>query len=63
MLGEDDKCTIYDKRPDICNVEKLYDKVFKKTEKKEDFFKRNNRICNDMIKSEGLSEEFLIEIK
>ena len=28
-LGEDNLCNIYLSRPDICNVDKMFDKIFK----------------------------------
>jgi len=39
------KCTIYNERPDICNIEKVYQKYFSYMNK-EDFIKLNYKSCN-----------------
>ena len=38
-------CTIYEKRPLLCNVDAVYDKFYSKQMSKEIFYQLNQRIC------------------
>lgn len=40
------KCEIYDTRPDICRVDKMYDLVYYKDFTRENFYIENAKICN-----------------
>jgi len=43
---ENNQCRIYDTRPDVCRVEKMYDLVYHKDFKtKEQFYSANMSIC------------------
>jgi Fe-S-cluster containining protein len=59
-LGEDGKCTIYDKRPLLCNVEKLWKRHHKNKESKAEFFARSARACNQLIVSQNLDRKFFM---
>lgn len=48
----DNKCSVYDKRPDVCSVDRSW-KLYSK-ETKEDYYKQNAEICNLLIKEAGL---------
>lgn len=41
-------CTIYEHRPIICNVDKMYDEVFKYQMTREEFYNLNYKACNKM---------------
>ena len=57
-------CTIYDSRPDICKVESLYEKYFKKLKtSKKDFYIQNTIICHYLIDKENLDEKYKIDTK
>ena len=43
-------CDIYENRPDICNVEVMYEKVYKSFCSKEEFYKINEDGCKQIIK-------------
>jgi len=63
MLGADNKCKVYDSRPDVCSVEKMYETVHSKTgATKKEIFKKEAEICNSFIKEEKLDDKFLIDI-
>ncbi len=63
-LGEDGKCTIYDTRPDICSVEKTYNKFhLPKGRKKVDIYISENKICNELILKSGMDEKYLIDLQ
>ena len=44
-LTEDNLCSIYEKRPLVCNVDKGYEAFFSKVISKEEFNKLNRKIC------------------
>ncbi|MBO5265572.1 MAG: YkgJ family cysteine cluster protein [Ruminococcus sp.] len=44
-LTDDNRCDIYDNRPDICNVEKMYELHFHKFMTFEEYMKHNKDMC------------------
>ena len=54
-------CSIYDKRPDICSVKKLGQKLYK-TKNLTDWYIYNSKLCNKMIKEDKLDNKYLINI-
>jgi len=44
-LTENNLCSIYEKRPLVCNVDKGYEAFFSKVISKEEFNKLNRQIC------------------
>ncbi len=62
-LGDDGRCTIYETRPDICDVTKTYNKFhLPKGRKKVDVFIQENMICNDLIRKSNMDEKYLINL-
>jgi Fe-S-cluster containining protein len=53
-LGDDNLCRIYNDRPEICNVELMYERVFSNYCSKEDFFRMNEKQCKK------IKEEFSV---
>ena len=43
-------CTIYDERPDICNVDKMYDRFFRDLMSNKEYYQRNLEGCRDIRK-------------
>lgn len=41
-------CTIYDERPDKCNLHKMYEKFYKNTITLEEYYKLNEIACNQL---------------
>ena len=39
------KCSIYDTRPDICRVDKVYEKYYAKTHTKHQAYELNKKMC------------------
>ena len=62
-LGKDGRCTIYETRPDVCNVEMMFDKYGSKEMTKAEYFKMNSTICNDLIVKHNRGENYLIDLK
>lgn len=58
MLGEDNRCKVYETRPLICNVDKLKD--FYGVSKKK-FYAINIEGCHKLMKLEGIYEEYQIK--
>ncbi len=46
-------CSIYENRPDKCNVDKIYDMLYKNTLTKEEYYKLNYEACKFIKKDEG----------
>jgi Fe-S-cluster containining protein len=64
---KDNKCSVYENRPFICNVEKMYQlrknaNLLPVATSKIDYFKMNTEKCNEMIKSENLDKKFLLDL-
>lgn len=58
MLGDDNKCKVYENRPLICNVDKFIE-VFGVSKKK--FYKQNIKACHIMMKEDGIFNEYQIK--
>lgn len=48
FLGEDNLCTIYDKRPPICNVAWVYEHYFKGKVSEDDFYAQTQAACDKL---------------
>ena len=57
------KCSIYNSRPEICRVDKMFKNHFKHKMSKKEFFILNTKACHDLIDKEDLDESFKIDIK
>jgi Fe-S-cluster containining protein len=44
----DNLCSIYENRPEICDVEKMYLHYFSGTMSKEEFFEKNHQACLEL---------------
>ncbi len=44
-LSSSNLCKIYDTRPDICNIEVMYEKVYKDIYSLDEFYKKNFEAC------------------
>lgn len=42
----ENKCTIYNKRPDICKIEAMYDKIYRYRMSASDYYKMNYNACS-----------------
>lgn len=47
-LRNDNLCDIYDHRPEICNVDLMYERYFSSVYTREDFYAMNKKICNSL---------------
>lgn len=60
-LQPDNSCEIYEDRPDICNVEKGFQKS--DYEDRTEYYKMNNQYCNQFQEEDGMDESYRINIK
>lgn len=50
-LTDDNLCAIYDKRPEICNVNKMYESMYSKQMSEEEFLRLNVEVCKEIKKA------------
>lgn len=60
MLGDDNKCKVYDKRPLLCNVEAVA--LLLKLDRK-DFYKTNAEVCNRLMDEDNIPAELRINLE
>lgn len=53
---------MYEKRPDICQVETMYEKLFYRYVSKEVFYMENARVCNSLQDKYKIDSAFRIKI-
>ena len=63
QLDEAGKCKVYKERPLICDVDKLFTKIYKKTDTRRQYYKKNAVSCNKIITMLNLDDKFKINEK
>lgn len=58
----DKSCKIYDLRPDICQIDKMYDLKYYKFFLKKDFYIKNADICNQLQNKYKLDSSYKVII-
>lgn len=61
MLGQDNKCKVYDTRPDICRTNKTFDNFFSKTMTKSQYYTMNTKLCNEWMKEDETDKKYLLD--
>tara|TARA_R100000234_G_scaffold52390_1_gene31455 strand:- start:211 stop:471 length:261 start_codon:yes stop_codon:yes gene_type:complete len=61
-LSEDNKCSIYDNRPDICRTENVYEHFKHKLTKKE-YYIQSTKMCHKLIDKHKLNSSYKISLK
>jgi len=56
-------CAIYDSRPDICKVDKMFDMEYHKYFSKKDFYVKNAEVCNSLQKIHKVDKSYRVKIK
>jgi Fe-S-cluster containining protein len=57
MLTKDNKCSVYDNRPTICNIDRLQKMI---DIPKDEFYKMNINACNTMMDEAKIDKKFRI---
>ena len=67
-LTKDNLCSIYETRPELCNMELMWEKRNKELDlesrglTKIGYFKVNSEVCNSMMKEDDMDEKFRIDL-
>ena len=56
------KCEIYDDRPNICRVDKMFDLVYSKEFTQEEFYIGNAKVCNQLQEKYKIDKSFRLKI-
>ncbi|TVY08354.1 YkgJ family cysteine cluster protein [Paenibacillus cremeus] len=59
---KDNKCQIYENRPEVCRVNIMYQKHFSSTFTKEAFYIENLKICRELQSNFGIPTNKLIKL-
>jgi Fe-S-cluster containining protein len=65
-LTSDMKCSIYDTRPDICRIDKMYEinsgSIGGVDMSRKEYYKLNTLACHRMIDEEGMDKKWKIKL-
>jgi Fe-S-cluster containining protein len=61
MLDENNKCKVYDNRPEICRMDKTYDNYFSKLMTRAEYYTVNTKLCNQFMKEDGADSVLLLD--
>lgn len=62
MLDENNKCKVYNNRPDICSVEKtFYNFIEKQGITQKEAYLQQTKFCNKYIKEDKLDKKYLLD--
>ncbi len=56
------KCDIYETRPNICRVDKMFDLEYNKYFSENEFYILNAKICNELQEKYNLDKKYKIKI-
>ena len=56
------ECTIYDGRPSICRIDKMFDLVYSKKFTQEEFYIGNANVCNHLQGEYKMDKSFRVKI-
>ena len=62
-LTDDKKCAIYEERPDLCRIDKMYEVYYKKYFSKKEFYIKNAQMCNFLQELHNIDKTYRINIK
>lgn len=57
---ENKKCSIYETRPLLCNLDESYKKIFSAYMTKEEFYRSNAKACNILQEKYGIDEKYRV---
>jgi Fe-S-cluster containining protein len=62
-LNQDNTCKIYDHRPDICQIDKVWEKHHQHEMTKEQYFQSAAIVCNSLMVQVGVDEKYYIPVE
>lgn len=60
-LDNENKCMVFENRPTLCNVDKMYELLKDNFKSKNDYIKANIKACNVLITGLKLDPKYLIK--
>lgn len=55
-------CNIYENRPDICRIDKMFEIKYREYFTKEEFYIENANVCNTLQDQNKIDEKFRVKI-
>ena len=59
-LNKDNTCSIYNQRPEVCNIDKMRKK--QTILSKKEYYKLSAKVCNQFIEEDGLDDKYKIDV-
>ena len=59
----DNSCMVYDNRPDICSVDRMFEIEYNKYFTREEFYIENAKVCNNLQEKYRINENYRVKIK
>jgi len=59
----DNSCEIYEERPDICRVDKMFDTEYHKHFSRKEFYVKNAEVCNYLQDLHNMDKSYRLNIK
>ncbi len=56
------ECDIYDTRPTVCSIDKMYEVLYAKHFTKQEFYSLNSKACNLMQEENGIDTKYRMKI-
>ena len=60
-LGEDGRCTIYEDRPLVCQIDGMWKALWSERMKKKEYYVLSAKACNEMIRENDYPEKYLVD--
>lgn len=61
-LNEENECSIYDDRPNICRIDEMYERVYYEHFTKKEYYFENVLACRTLQKKAGFTEDNMITL-
>jgi len=58
----ENRCSIYEERPEICRIDQMFEKVYSKHFSRHEFYLENLKVCKNLQISAGLPEEQQVKL-
>jgi Fe-S-cluster containining protein len=61
MLGDDHRCKVYENRPDVCQVSKVWERFYSESLSRPEYYRFTAALCNSLITEAKADDKFLID--
>ena len=59
---ENNKCKVYDNRPNVCSIEKTWQRHHSTDITLEEYYRKAASSCNNLITQAGIDKKFLVQL-